>query len=355
MILHAQPLPQLNALLRAPTLQVRHGDVLHMFGDCQQRWQHSVVREKPGGGRASGGGGDGSSGDAAGSGSSSSNRGSSGSRGAHGGVDVGVGRMTSGARISLVFKRSLANERRLHPTESPDPPDAHPAATAASNSLSTVATAASEPTTIAAPTASATDATDAIATDESATIDATVATADAAADTAYAVVLRLLRQAADSGRWPPTSAARARVLRGCGLGGVLGGAMLTFANPATLGGGSKAGAEGGRGRGKGKGRGGRGSGGRGGKGSRGPRSNQLFPDLAAALFALEAAVDPRAVDPHAAPSAAPGAAPGGGAALVPSTLCCVGVNAECMPHALPPTADVDAAPAWVVRLLRWSP
>ena len=32
------------------TFAVRHGDVLHMHADCQEHWQHSVVREQPGSG-----------------------------------------------------------------------------------------------------------------------------------------------------------------------------------------------------------------------------------------------------------------------------------------------------------------
>ena len=35
------------------TFAVRHGDVLHMHSDCQEAWQHSVVREQPGGREAS--------------------------------------------------------------------------------------------------------------------------------------------------------------------------------------------------------------------------------------------------------------------------------------------------------------
>ena len=34
------------------TFAVRHGDTLHMHSHCQQEWQHSVVREQPGGGVA---------------------------------------------------------------------------------------------------------------------------------------------------------------------------------------------------------------------------------------------------------------------------------------------------------------
>jgi len=66
------------------TFAVRHGDVLHMFGACQEQWQHSVLRERVGAAGPGGGGG-------AGGGAAANGAGA--------------------ARISLVFKRTLASER----------------------------------------------------------------------------------------------------------------------------------------------------------------------------------------------------------------------------------------------------
>jgi alkylated DNA repair dioxygenase AlkB len=60
------------------TYAIRHGDVLHMYGDCQEVWQHSVVRERPGGN-----------------------------------VEGDVSQPGDAARISLVFKRSLVLEAAL--------------------------------------------------------------------------------------------------------------------------------------------------------------------------------------------------------------------------------------------------
>ena len=80
------------------TFAVRHGDVLHMHGDCQQAWQHSVVRETPG------------------RGASGKGAGGEGGKGAGGSVAAASGQepalTPSGSRLSFVFKRSLRNERR---------------------------------------------------------------------------------------------------------------------------------------------------------------------------------------------------------------------------------------------------
>ena len=79
------------------TFRLRHGDVMHMFADCQQAWQHSVVRERPGRGLITQHGGDGD-----------------------GTAEVSSDHSGS-ARISLVFKRSLAHERERERFEPPDP------------------------------------------------------------------------------------------------------------------------------------------------------------------------------------------------------------------------------------------
>ena len=79
------------------TFRLRHGDVMHMFGDCQKAWQHSVVRARPGRGLITQHGGDGD-----GTAEASSDH-------------------SESARISLVFKRSLAHERERERIEPPDP------------------------------------------------------------------------------------------------------------------------------------------------------------------------------------------------------------------------------------------
>ena len=68
------------------TFVVRHGDVCHMHSDCQASWQHSVVRERPGGGV---------------------------------GLDAALGGSRASSRISLVFKRSWRLEQRLAESEPP--------------------------------------------------------------------------------------------------------------------------------------------------------------------------------------------------------------------------------------------
>jgi hypothetical protein len=120
----------------------------------------------------------------------------------------------------------------------------------------------------------------------------------ASAPPEYREVLRLLRLAATSGRWPPTTAARARVLHGCGLGGPAGGATFTLANPSTL------------------------------RKGRPPRANAAFPELASAVFALEAAIAPMTCRP--------------------STQCAVSCNATFVPHTSPPS--LDDAPTMLVGL-----
>jgi len=127
---------------------------------------------------------------------------------------------------------------------------------------------------------------------------APVALADGDPPRQYAEVLRLLRSAATSERWPPTSTARARVLHGCGTTGLAGGATFTLANPKTL------------------------------RKGRPPRANAAFPELAAAVFALEAAVAPKG--------------------RRPSTQCAVSCNATYVPHASPQT--LDGAPTLLVGL-----
>jgi len=107
----------------------------------------------------------------------------------------------------------------------------------------------------------------------------------------YREVLRLLRLAATSGLWPPTTAARARVLHGCGLSGLAGGATFTLANPSSL------------------------------RKGRPPRANAAFPELARAVFALEPAVAPRG--------------------RKPSTQCAVSCNATFVPHTSPPSLDLS--------------
>ena len=189
------------------TFAVRHGDVLHMHADCQEHWQHSVVREQPG----SGGG-------------------------ARGSAPPRDAPLADAARVSFVFKRRWAAETLLPPAEPP---------------------------------------------------------------AAYTDALRQLRAAAARGGWPPAGAARARVLRGCGGGAAGGGGQaLTLARPGAA--------------------------------RRPPRANARFPELAAALFALEAAIRPAA------------------AAGELSALCFVTVDAELTPHALPPTRG--GAPALIVAL-----
>ena len=165
---------------------VRHGDVLHMHDDCQQRWQHSVLREAPGGELEEE-------------------------------VATEVG---SASRVSLVFKRPLSFERAL--------PRRQGRARASSSSSSPL------PPPVEA-TAGVT-----IASGESARQAGEdgrrweKATAGRRWESASQAVLEHLRAAVASGDWPPTGAGRARVLRGCGLSGIESGAMMTLTNPASL-------------------------------------------------------------------------------------------------------------------------
>ena len=192
------------------TFAVRHGDVLHMHSDCQEEWQHAVVREQPGRGSP----------------------GTPASPAARPAAKVDLAAVSQQsppelARISLVFKRSWRLERALAEHEPP---------------------------------------------------------------LMFADAHRCLRAALSSARWPSTGAARARVLRGCGVRGVGGGGTFVLCRPGA---------------------------------PRPTRANGLFPELSRAVFALEAAIAP--------------------AGRSMSQMCAVSVHAEFTPHALPPTRDGVAA------------